>query len=125
MERNAMIGSIRRRRLLVTAILGAAAIGLLGRWTIVPTLEAGQGEADIAIQDFAFAPAALTVKAGTTVIWTNRDGEPHTVVEVDRRFNSPALDTDESFRHRFDQPGTFTYVCSLHPHMIGTITVSE
>jgi plastocyanin len=125
MERNATIGSIRRRRLLVAGLLGAAAIGLLGRRAIAPALEASQGEAEIVIQNFAFAPAALTVTVGTTVVWTNRDGEPHTVIDVDRRFKSPALDTDESYRHRFDQPGTFTYVCSLHPHMTGTVTVSE
>ena len=117
---------IDRRRLLGAAgILGALASGLLVRWAIAPARSASETEATVAIHNFAFLPAALTVKPGTTVVWTNRDGEPHTVTDVDQHFKSPALDTDDSFRHRFDEPGTFTYVCMLHPHMTGTITVGE
>ncbi|HUO20820.1 MAG TPA: cupredoxin family copper-binding protein [Steroidobacteraceae bacterium] len=73
--------------------------------------------------DFMFAPLTVTVAAGTTVTWTNRDAEPHTVVSDTGLFRSGALDTNESFSFRFDAPGTYHYACSIHPRMVGTIVV--
>jgi plastocyanin len=70
-----------------------------------------------------FGPASLTVSAGSTVTWTNKDDEPHTVVSDTALFRSGALDTDESFSFRFDKPGTYHYACSIHPRMVGTIVV--
>ena len=69
------------------------------------------------------SPARLTVKAGTTVTWTNRDDIPHTVAAKDRLFKSKVMDTDESYSFTFTTPGEYTYFCSLHPHMTGTIVV--
>jgi plastocyanin len=74
-------------------------------------------------KDFMFAPASLTVPAGSTVTWTNKDDEPHTVVSDSGLFRSAALDTNESFSFRFDKPGTYRYICSIHPRMVGTIVV--
>ncbi len=79
--------------------------------------------ARVEIKDFVFLPAALTVPAGTTVTWTNRDDEPHTVTSSENVFTSLGLDTDETFSHTFATPGTYTYYCKLHPHMTGTIIV--
>lgn len=80
-------------------------------------------DATISIHEFMFAPTSLTVKAGTTVRWKNLDGAPHTVRSVDTRFSSNALDQNDSFAFKFDQPGTYRYVCSIHPQMVGTIVV--
>jgi plastocyanin len=77
----------------------------------------------ISIRDFAFAPTATTVTVGTTVRWKNLDGEPHTVRSADTSFRSDALDQNESFAFKFDKPGTYKYVCSIHPQMVGTIVV--
>jgi plastocyanin len=78
----------------------------------------------IAIKDFAFEPATLSVAAGSKVVWTNRDEEPHLVVSADAQFHaSPALDTDDSYAAVFTKPGTYTYFCSIHPHMVGKIIV--
>ena len=74
-------------------------------------------------KDFMFAPTSITVAAGSTVTWTNKDDEPHTVVSAEGLFRSAALDTDESFSFRFDKPGTYRYTCSIHPRMVGTIVV--
>jgi plastocyanin len=74
-------------------------------------------------RDFMFAPASLAVKAGSTVTWTNRDDEPHTVVSDAGLFRSGAMDTNESFAFRFDKPGTYHYACSIHPRMVGTIVL--
>ena len=77
----------------------------------------------VTIDNFVFEPARLTVKAGTTVTWLNRDDIPHTVAAKDRLFKSKVMDTDESYSFTFSTPGEYTYFCSLHPHMTGTIVV--
>jgi len=64
-----------------------------------------------------------TIPAGSKVIWTNRDDIPHTIVSDTKAFRSKALDTDDHFEHLFDTPGTYPYVCSIHPHMTGAIIV--
>ncbi len=95
-------------------------------WTVTPgALAAGSPDAAtiVVARDFMFGPASLTVSAGSTVTWTNKDDEPHTVVSDTALFRSGALDTDESFSFRFDKPGTYHYACSIHPRMVGTIVV--
>jgi plastocyanin len=79
--------------------------------------------AEVKIDNFSFGPAALTVPAGTTVTWTNRDDIPHTVVSTDGAFKSKALDTDDKFSFVFSKPGTYPYFCSIHPKMTGQIIV--
>jgi plastocyanin len=79
----------------------------------------------VVIDDFTYGPATLTVAAGTKVVWTNDDADPHTVTsETDPKLlKSPPLDTGESFAFTFEKPGTYRYFCSLHPHMQGVIVV--
>ena len=79
---------------------------------------------EIAIDNFQFNPTTTSVPMGTTVSWTNHDDVPHTVVNTERKFKSPVLDTDQQFTHTFDTPGTYPYFCSLHPKMTGQIVVS-
>lgn len=79
----------------------------------------------VSIDGFAFAPVTLTVSAGTTVTWTNRDEEPHTVAASDGSFHSPGMGTGATFTHTFATAGTFEYVCSIHPMMHGTVVVTE
>lgn len=78
----------------------------------------------VSIDNFAFAPATLTVKAGTTVTWTNRDEEPHTVAASDGSFHSPGMGTGATYSHTFGTAGKFDYVCSIHPMMHGTVVVT-
>jgi plastocyanin len=87
--------------------------------------EAG-GKAQIEIKDFHFNPQILTVKSGEKITWVNRDEEPHTVVSVEKQFKkSPPLDTDQEFTIIASEPGTYTYFCSVHPKMTGTIVVEK
>ena len=79
-------------------------------------------ELSIMIDNFTFEPAQLSVKVGTTVTWKNRDDIPHTVVSAGK-FRSKTLDTDDSYSFTFTAAGDYTYFCSLHPHMKGTIKV--
>ena len=109
------------RHLLPTAatlmvLLGAVMPG-------VSTAESPAASTIVLAREFMFAPTSLTVSAGSTVSWTNKDDEPHTVVSDTALFRSGALDTDESFSFRFDKPGTYHYACSIHPRMVGTIVV--
>ena len=78
---------------------------------------------EVVIQNFTFQPATLTVKAGTKVTWVNRDDDPHTATDTEKRFGSKALDTGDRFSTEFTKPGTYNYYCALHPKMTGQIIV--
>ncbi|HXQ84479.1 MAG TPA: cupredoxin family copper-binding protein [Xanthobacteraceae bacterium] len=80
--------------------------------------------AAVSIDNFTFGPASLTVKAGTTVTWTNKDDIPHGIAATNNAFTrSQAMDTDDSYSFTFTTPGTYQYFCYIHPHMVGTIVV--
>ncbi|MGE7434053.1 cupredoxin domain-containing protein [Kitasatospora sp. NPDC001175] len=81
----------------------------------------------VAIKNFAFAPAAITVKAGTTVTWTNQDTDAHTVTSQNKAgaLNSQALNTGQSYSYTFTTPGTYGYLCTIHPFMTATVTVTQ
>ena len=78
----------------------------------------------VAITDFKFDPPSLSVKVGTTVTWTNKDEEPHSVVAPGGAFHSSTLGTGATFSYTFTAPGTFDYICGIHPFMPGTVTVT-
>lgn len=80
-------------------------------------------DATITIKNFDFNPMNVTITAGSSVTWKNADGEPHTVTSVDGAFHSGALDTDQSFTFKFAHEGTYKYLCSIHPKMVGIVTV--
>ena len=77
----------------------------------------------VVVDNFSFTPATAAVPVGTTVTWTNHDDIPHNVVSPEQKFKSPVLDTDETFSHTFDAPGTYKYYCSIHPRMTGQVVV--
>jgi len=90
------------------------------------TGNSGAGENKIEIKDFAFNPQTIMVKSGEKITWINRDEEPHTIVSVEKQFKkSPALDTDQKFTIVAGSPGSYSYYCSVHPKMTGTIVVQE
>jgi len=86
-------------------------------------VQAGASPAAVRIDNFHFTPPNLVVTAGTTVTWTNADDSPHTVREIDGKFKSAALDTDDTFSQTFAVPGEYQYFCSIHPRMVGKIVV--
>jgi amicyanin len=101
------------------AIVFAVALAAIS----LPAVAAQAADLEVKIDNFTFAPQRLTVKAGTTVTWTNEDDIPHTVASSTKAFKSKALDTDDKFSFTFTTPGTYEYFCSLHPHMTGAIVV--
>lgn len=108
---------------LVAAVLMAACAGSSD----------GDAEADpaagvdgpvVILRDIAFKPDSLTVPAGSTVTWVFDDrGIPHNVVATDKSFQSDTVDSGR-FTYSFERPGTYEYVCTLHPQMTGTIQVT-
>lgn len=104
---------LRCRALCAAAIFCAA--------SALPAIAAG---AEVTIENFAFAPNELTVKAGTTIVFRNRDDIPHSVVGSKGEFHSKALDTDDSFSFTFEKAGTYRYSCGLHPQMQGKVVVT-
>jgi len=102
------------------AALVASALMML---TVSEMTRAAPPAAAVSIDNFTFKAPVVTVKAGTTVTWTNGDDIPHTVVAKDGAFKSKVLDTGDRFAFTFAKPGSFGYFCSLHPHMTGTIIV--
>jgi Icc protein len=79
----------------------------------------------VKIDNFSFTPKSLSVKAGTTITWTNQDDIPHNVVSTEKKFSSQVLDTDQQFSFRFQEPGTYPYYCKIHPMMTGSVVVER
>jgi plastocyanin len=100
---------------LSVAVVAAAAIFGAGAVSAANT--------EVQIDQFAFIPQRITVKAGTTVTWINEDDAPHTVASSDKLFKSKTLDTGDKFSFTFTTPGTYAYFCSVHPHMTGAVVV--
>lgn len=78
----------------------------------------------VVLRDIAFTPEKVRVEVGDTVTWRFEDkGIPHDVIAEDDSFKSETMDSG-TFRHTFEKPGTYAYICSLHPgQMKGTVEV--
>jgi plastocyanin len=114
-----------RRRLVLVALAGLLALALGACGTDEASgaaTAASNGGPTVAIQDMAYTPETLTVQAGATVTWVWRDGAVAHDVKGDD-FRSKVISAG-TFSHRFDQPGTHDYICTLHPNMTGTIEVT-
>jgi plastocyanin len=105
----------------VASLLAAALPDLTAAGAAAVTAAASQ--ATVEIDNFAFAPATLTVTAGTTVTWKNEDDSPHRIGDKNGAFKSAALDTDDTFSHTFAAPGEYPYICTIHPYMVGKVIV--
>jgi plastocyanin len=112
------------RPIVATFILGAAVGSVLAAG--IGLARAEEPASAISIDNFSFTPATLTVKAGTTVTWTNKDDIPHGIASSNKAFTrSKALDSDDSYSFTFTTPGNYQYFCYLHPHMVGSIVVES
>ena len=78
----------------------------------------------VSIENFAFSPGDVTVSVGTTVTWTNNDQEAHTVTADDHSFGSPPLSPGDKYYFTFTKPGTYHYLCTIHPFMTATVVVT-
>lgn len=85
----------------------------------------GSGANNISIYNMSFGTGSLTVKAGTTVKWTNNDNMTHTVTADDSSFDSGNIAAGGTYSHTFSTAGTYKYHCTLHSGMTGTVTVNS
>jgi plastocyanin len=119
--------------LVATLVLAAGALlaacgGQGGGGVAAPRTAPVRAVDRVQIKDFLYAPAAITVPAGTTVTFTNRDSAPHTATSgrsprPDGVFDTGTLTKGEPKAVRLTTPGTFAYYCAIHPFMKGTVTV--
>jgi amicyanin len=111
------------RSAIAAAVLGAVVGSGLAGGVLVARAQTSAATA-VSIDNFTFSPQKLTVKAGTTVTWTNKDDIPHGIAATGNAFKrSNAMDTDDTYSFTFTTPGTYQYFCYIHPHMTGTIVV--
>ena len=111
------------RSAIAAAVLGAVVGSGVAGGVLVARAQTTAAAA-VSIDNFTFSPQQLTVKAGTTVTWTNKDDIPHGIAATGNTFKrSAAMDTDDSYSFTFTTPGTYQYFCYIHPHMTGTIVV--
>jgi plastocyanin len=104
------------RLALVLAIAASASLALATPGTAAD-------ETSVQIVYRSYRPASLTVAAGTTVTWHNTALVPHTVTALDGAFGSGRIEGGASFSYTFATPGTFAYMCTIHPTMKGTVVV--
>ena len=105
---------VSRRVAMLLALVSAAP---LTGWPAVAA------EQRIRIDNFTFKPAAVTIHAGTDIVFENADDIPHSVVMTDGSFHSKALDTGDTVALPSLSVGEHAYFCGLHPHMQGKIVV--
>lgn len=112
-------------------IVGAAAALLLGSTACGGSdsnengggFDAAPSGPTVEVKDFTYTPANLTVPTGTTVTWKFEDSAPHDVLADDQSFSSPLLNDGKTYQFTFTEPGSYPYICSIHPYMMGAVTV--
>lgn len=77
----------------------------------------------VTISNYAYSPSTITVKVGDTVTWTNQDSVQHSATADDKSWDTGLLAQGKSGSVTFSKAGTFTYHCSIHPMMHGTVIV--
>lgn len=79
--------------------------------------------AAVTMGDLFFSPSSVAVAVGDTVTWHNTGQAPHNATADDGSFKTPTLNNGQSASHTFTQAGTFSYICTIHPNMKGTVRV--
>jgi plastocyanin len=110
------------------ALLLAACGGGGGKGAASPSSSSSGGAThtnSITISNYMFSPMSVTVKPGSTVSVTNKDQVQHTLTATGGQFNTGDINHDQTKTFRAPTaPGTYSYICSIHQYMMGTITVS-
>jgi plastocyanin len=114
---------MKRTAVVLTGVVLAVAVGACGAGS--GAREASPADvAAITMTNNTFQPSHVEVPARTTVTWTNGDQVPHDV-KFDGGPESDVLAFGATYQQVFDDPGTFDYECTIHPGMVGRVTVTE
>lgn len=111
--------------MVIVAVAAAAVVLYRGYYRPSPSQGPAPGENQVDIQGYAFNPSLITVSVGTTVTWTNLDSVVHTVTSTGGpvSFDSGNLSQGQTWQFTFAQAGTYTYRCTPHSYMTGTVIV--
>ena len=101
-----------------------AAIFVAGALVSASLAHSAPASTRITIIDYAFEPAEQAITTGDSITWQNDGQEPHNVVDAGGAWESPALDSGKTYTFLFTTPGIYTYYCTIHSDMSGTITVT-
>lgn len=137
-----VVSTNRNRRTMIRMIVALVVVGLIGTvgfvggrgWWRAQQLERQQAAMDgapqvgvnaIGMNELAYAAPHVQVAAGTTVTWTNNEDNEHDVIFIDGTPGSPLLAQGEHWSTTFAEPGSYQYLCSQHPFMVGKVTVTQ
>lgn len=98
-------------------------VAVVGAEVTVTPGEAAGGAIEIVISNFSFGQP-VEAKVGDTIVIRNDDGAGHTWTSDSGLFDSGTLSSGDEFTYTFEEPGEYSFVCSFHPSMTGTITVT-
>lgn len=107
-----------------TPLIIVGAVALLAVGTSSAGAQSAASSAPVTIDNFAFAPAEVSVPAGTTLTWVNAQNVRHTATADNGAWDSGILANNQSFQFTLDQVGDFTYHCDIHPDMVGVVHVT-
>lgn len=109
---------------LTTGKVTSVPVGKAPRKVVVQRVSAAPAAATkVSIANFAFLPATLAIAPGQTVTWSNDDGAPHGLAYKDGAAGTDVLLPGATFSRTYDKPGTFDYLCAVHPYMTGKVVV--
>jgi plastocyanin len=83
------------------------------------------GTSHIDIQNMQFSPASTSVTKGNSITWENKDNVSHTVTANDGSFDSGEIKPGTEYSHTFNSTGTFSYHCTYHSSMKGSVVVNQ
>ncbi len=108
---------------LLAVVVAVAGCAESGAATQAPDSAAGAGDIQVAMVDMGFEPETVTVPAGGSITWVNQDSVSHNAVADDGSWATELFGGGNSATLTFGTPGTYSYVCTLHPKMTGTVIV--
>ncbi len=109
--------------LLLTVLSGLSLIYSCSSNKAKVSLTPSSPAASVAIQNFAFVPDTVRIKVGNSVTWTNMDTAPHTATDLNNKFDSGSLTTNQTFNFAFATAGTYTYHCLIHSMMKNAVVI--
>ena len=118
--------------IIVGVILALIVIGIVGV-EMSSTSESGDSDPGptsvddtdivIGIRNYKYNPSIISIPRGATVTWLNDDKADHTATDKNSAWDSTIIHSEESQALQFNTPGTYSYYCTIHPYMTGTLTI--
>ena len=106
---------------LIIMMISGCSVQKVQEKTLISSEEIGN---DVSISDFAFNPRTITIQKGESIIWTNEDSVKHSIVsDSGNEIASDSISKGEIYEHTFNNVGTYSYYCGIHPSMKGEVVV--